>query len=106
MAHTLIPISIVVGLGAVSALAYHLRYIRYWPATFLVALTAGVIWMFGTLVFLKIAAPSEAWQGWRDLPYALGAFVVTSLVALLPAMLVGCAVRRARGTTVGKNGAR
>jgi len=106
MAHTLVPIAIVVGLGAVSALPYHLRCTRYWPATFLAALTAGVIWAFGTLVFLQIAAPSEGWRGWSDVPDALEAFVVTSLVALLPAMLVGYICRNARSTRVGKDGVR
>ena len=102
----LVPSFVVVGLGAVSASTYHLRCTRYWPATLLAALTAGAVWMFGALFFVQIAVPSEGWQGWSDLPYALEAFVVTSLVALLPAMLVGYAVRIARSAKVGKDGAR
>ena len=96
MAHTLIPVLIVLSLSVISSWYYHARNKRYWLATLAAAGTAGTIWVFGTLIFLQDTAPPEGWQGRSDLFYALRAFVVTSLVAFMPAMLVGWGFKKTR----------
>ncbi len=99
LAHKFIPIIIIVILGAFIARVYHARYARFWIASLLSAASTGIVWVLGTAVFISIVSATEGWRGLSDLPYALKAFAASSLVALVPSLLVGNVYRQARIST-------
>ncbi|MBI5092076.1 MAG: hypothetical protein HZB26_06475 [Candidatus Hydrogenedentes bacterium] len=92
-AAVVIPVLIMIGLGAISGFVWHWKLKRYWLASAAAALTAGAVWTIGCALFLQFTAPSEGFTGMADAPYAAAALAVTSLVALPPALLSGLVVR-------------
>jgi len=89
-----IPMTIMVTLGAVSGGVWHRAWKRYWLASFAAAVTAGLAWVVGGCAYLYLAAPEEGFYSMKDVPYAAAAFAAAVLVALVPALLIGLLMRR------------
>ena len=97
----MLPIVILLLLGTAIAYFMHKCCAHFWRATIISAVSTGLIWVIGFLILIRVTAPAEGWMGWSSLGPALSAFILTSLIALAPAWLVGLALHsvRSRGTS-------
>jgi hypothetical protein len=84
---TVLPLTIIVALGALAGLFCHRKSSRFWAASSVAAAIATGLWVLGVYLVLWLSAPNELG------PPLLGPILLTFVMALVPAALVGWLVR-------------